>query len=154
MEKTDDPNDLLRALPSVDSVLKSEIGRSMAKELGAAKLSAFARRVTDELRNELLANPREVVTGSNGRDELRRNLLIEAQRRLSELNRREKATGLTRVINATGVILHTNLGRAPLSANARRAIEMASGYCSLEYDVEAGERGRRGGQAAGFLPTM
>ena len=154
MEKTDDPNDLLRALPSVDAVLKSEIGRSLATEVGAAKLSAFARRVTDELRNELLANPREVVTGSNGRDELRRNLLIEAQRRLSELNRREKATGLTRVINATGVILHTNLGRAPLSANARRAVEMASGYCSLEYDVETGVRGRRGGRAEDFLAEL
>jgi L-seryl-tRNA(Ser) seleniumtransferase len=154
METTDNPNDLLRALPSVDSVLKSEIGRSLAGEVGAAKLSAFARRVTDELRNELLANPSEVVAGSNGGDGLRMDLLIEAQRRLSELHRREKASGLSRVINATGVILHTNLGRAPLSAKARLAIEMASGYCSLEYDIEAGVRGRRGGKVEDLVVEL
>ena len=154
MEKTDNPNDLLRALPSVDSVLKSEIGRCLAKEVGAAKLSALARRVTDELRNELVANSREVMAGSNGGDTMRSDLLVEAQRRLSELNRREKASRLSKVINATGVILHTNLGRAPLSAKARRAIEMASGYCSLEYDVEAGERGRRGGKAEDLLVEL
>ena len=154
MEKTENRNDLLRAVPSVDSVLKSEIGRSLAKELGAAKLSAFARRVTDELRNELLANSREVVAGTNGGDGLRTDLLIEAQRRLVELHRREKASGLSKVINATGVILHTNLGRAPLSANARRAVETASGYCSLEYDIEAGVRGRRGGKAEDLLVEL
>jgi L-seryl-tRNA(Ser) seleniumtransferase len=154
MEKTDNPNDLLRALPSVDSILKSELGQSLAREVGAARLSAFARRVTDELRNELLANTREVVAGSNGGEGLRMELLIEAQRRLSELHRKEKASGLSRVINATGVILHTNLGRAPLSANARLAIEMASGYCSLEYDIEAGVRGRRGGKAEDFVAEL
>lgn len=151
MTKTDNPNDLLRALPSVDSVLKTEIARNLAKELGAAKLSAFARRVTDELRNELLANSGEVPAGNNGGDSLRTDLLLEAQRRLSELHRQEKSRGFSKVINATGVILHTNLGRAPLSAAARRAIETASGYCSLEYDIVAGARGRRGGKAEDLL---
>jgi L-seryl-tRNA(Ser) seleniumtransferase len=151
MTKTNNPNDLLRSVPSVDSVLKTEIARSMAKEVGAARLSAFARQVTDELRNELLANPHEGGAGNNGADSLRTDLLIEAQRRLSELNRRQKASGLSKVINATGVILHTNLGRAPLSTAARRAIETASGYCSLEYDIEAGVRGRRGGKVEDLL---
>ena len=56
-----------------------------------------------------------------------------------------------RVINATGVILHTNLGRAPLSDAARRAIEEASGYCTLEYDATSGSRGRRGARAEDLL---
>lgn len=52
---------------------------------------------------------------------------------------------LRRVLNATGVILHTNLGRAPLSARAREAIaEVARGYCSVEYDLATGRRGERG----------
>jgi L-seryl-tRNA(Ser) seleniumtransferase len=52
---------------------------------------------------------------------------------------------LVRVLNATGVVLHTNLGRAPLAPAARRAIEEAArGYCSLELDLESGRRGDRG----------
>jgi len=52
---------------------------------------------------------------------------------------------LRRVLNATGVVLHTNLGRAPLSAPARRAVdEVGRGYSSLEFDLESGGRGDRG----------
>ncbi|MBO0825178.1 MAG: L-seryl-tRNA(Sec) selenium transferase [Actinobacteria bacterium] len=54
------------------------------------------------------------------------------------------ATTLTRVINATGVILHTNLGRAPLSAAAREALDVAAGGTDLEFDLGSGRRGRRG----------
>jgi len=50
---------------------------------------------------------------------------------------------LGRVINATGVVLHTNLGRAPLARAARVALERAAGYSTLEYDADAGERGSR-----------
>lgn len=56
------------------------------------------------------------------------------------------------VINASGVIIHTNLGRAPLSADARRAIEaVATGYSNLEYDLDAGQRGSRYVHAEGLL---
>ena len=54
------------------------------------------------------------------------------------------ATSLTPVINATGVLLHTNLGRAPLSAAARAAVQTAAGCTDLEYDLTTGSRGRRG----------
>jgi L-seryl-tRNA(Ser) seleniumtransferase len=59
---------------------------------------------------------------------------------------------MRRVINATGVILHTNLGRAPLSDEARRAIAVdATRYCTLEYDLENGSRGRRGSRVEQLL---
>ncbi|MDR2986761.1 MAG: L-seryl-tRNA(Sec) selenium transferase [Nocardiopsaceae bacterium] len=61
---------------------------------------------------------------------------------LSELPR--LATSLTPVLNATGVLLHTNLGRAPLSAAARDALAVAAGSNDLEYDLQTGSRGRRG----------
>jgi L-seryl-tRNA(Ser) seleniumtransferase len=55
------------------------------------------------------------------------------------------------VVNATGVVLHTNLGRAPLSAAARAAVAEAAGYASVEYDLVAGTRGRRGAAAEALL---
>ncbi|HEY2960219.1 MAG TPA: L-seryl-tRNA(Sec) selenium transferase, partial [Actinomycetota bacterium] len=58
---------------------------------------------------------------------------------------------LRRVINATGVVLHTNLGRAPLSEAAVRAVVDAAGYATVEYDLDAGTRGRRGEAAAALL---
>ena len=62
---------------------------------------------------------------------------------------------LRRVINATGVIVHTNLGRAPLSEAAIAAItEDASGYCTLEYDIETGKRGRRGAYAESLIAEL
>ncbi len=63
--------------------------------------------------------------------------------------------GLRRVINATGVVIHTNLGRAPLSENARKAVvEEAAGYCNLEFDLETGKRGRRGARAENLLAEI
>jgi L-seryl-tRNA(Ser) seleniumtransferase len=61
---------------------------------------------------------------------------------------------LQRVINATGVILHTNLGRAPLSGRAKAAVMAAADYCNLEYDLRTGQRGPRGGQIEGLLCTL
>lgn len=66
-----------------------------------------------------------------------------------------RAPHLRRVINATGVVLHTNLGRAPLSAAAAAAVgELAQGYVNLELDLETGERGERLGGVRGPLATL
>jgi len=61
------------------------------------------------------------------------------------------AATLTPVINATGVVVHTNLGRAPLSAAARAAVAAAAGYTDVEFDLASGQRGRRGAGALGAL---
>ena len=63
--------------------------------------------------------------------------------------------GIRRVINATGVILHTNLGRAPLSDSARDAVgREAAGYCTLEYDAVTGSRGKRAARAEELLVQL
>jgi len=92
---------------------------------------------------------------SNGLiDDSKETLLAAAVGRLEEVCRGETQARLRRVINATGVILHTNLGRAPLSEAARTAVQEASGYCTLEYDPSTGSRGKRGGQVEELLTQL
>jgi L-seryl-tRNA(Ser) seleniumtransferase len=143
----------LRALPSVDALLRTPEALALRGRVGGAYLAALARAVTDGLRAELRSNGKGEA-GTDG-DFTRASLLSEAARRLARAAEREAATGLRRVINATGVVLHTNLGRAPLSGVARRAVaEEAAGYCTLEYDTETGARGRRGARAEELLAEL
>jgi len=68
---------------------------------------------------------------------------------------RDALAKVRRVINATGVIMHTNLGRAPLSEAARHAVAVeAAGYCALEYDASIGSRGKRGGHVEELLMQL
>jgi L-seryl-tRNA(Ser) seleniumtransferase len=88
-------------------------------------------------------------------DSTRDGLLEEAVQRIQSLCEAEALSALRRVINATGVILHTNLGRAPLSDAARRAVaNEAAGYCTLEYDPTTGARGKRGGHVEDLLTQL
>ncbi|HYG09976.1 MAG TPA: L-seryl-tRNA(Sec) selenium transferase, partial [Pyrinomonadaceae bacterium] len=144
---------LLRSLPSIDALLRTREARSLAERTGLPRLTALARSVTDELRGELQARSAD-ARGANGTLS-REALLAEAVSRLERAVAHADAGGLRRVINATGVILHTNLGRAPLSPAARRAVaEEAAGYCTLEYDLETGARGRRGARAEELLAEL
>jgi L-seryl-tRNA(Ser) seleniumtransferase len=98
---------------------------------------AAARRAIDEHRAAMLA-------GRSGESDL----VVRAGELLAQLQR----SSLRRVINATGVIVHTNLGRAPLPASARDAIAQAAhGYCNLELDLGDGERGSRHAHVEGLL---
>jgi L-seryl-tRNA(Ser) seleniumtransferase len=140
----------LRALPSIDALLRTAEAAALRDSLGPERLTALARAVTDELREEIRSSSE---TGSD--DDARAALLAKAGRRLAFSAETERARGLRRVINATGVVLHTNLGRAPLSEAARRAVaEEAAGYCTLEYDTETGGRGRRGARAEALLAEL
>lgn len=150
LKKTPANNDALRALPSVDVLLKTDTARGLLDEVGSAKLTSLARSVTADLRRELITDSSRWI-GGNG---LKSRLLGEAELRLRALHLLQKSTGVRRVINATGVVLHTNLGRAPLSDAAREAMIRAAGYCSLEYDTISGERGLRGARAEHLLVDL
>ena len=143
----------LRALPSVDALLRTETARALRDSIGTQHLTQLARTVTDELRASV-QTATSAETAGNG-DHTREALLAEAARRLEHACRREASIGLRHVINASGVILHTNLGRAPLSKAARRAIaDEAARYCTLEYDLETGARGRRGASVEKLLTDL
>src|SRR3989441_3717712 len=148
-------NDLLRELPSIDSLLRTTTALSLQPLIGAKHLGALARRVTDEFRHEILADSnleRSFAGGDGGFS--RDSLLEEAERCLAAIHEQESIRGLSHVINATGVILHTNLGRASLSDAARRAMLEAAGYCNLEFDLLTGTRGRRGARAEDLLANI
>ena len=153
MTRSKDRNSLLRELPSVDALLKTDTARGLANELGPMRVTSLARLATEDIRQSLL-NSSRILPGGNGDDATRSELLKQAEQRLIELHRIDEASGVRRVINATGVVLHTNLGRAPLSDAARQAIDQASGYCTLEYDAIAGSRGRRGARAEDLLRDL
>jgi L-seryl-tRNA(Ser) seleniumtransferase len=119
-------NELLRELPAV---------HELAAELDAphALAVAAARQAIGEHREAWLAGDRRVTGGADAVESRARELVAAMQR-----------PSLRRVINATGVIVHTNLGRAPLPLRAREAVaRVAAGYSNLELDLERGARGSR-----------
>lgn len=133
---TTDKTELLRKLPSVDAVLRSHALETVVAREGQTAVADAARAVLARIREEVLAarlddnGVRLAVSG-----------LAEAVERQMRAN---LAYSMRPVINATGVILHTNLGRAPLGAAALDHIrEVAGTYSNLEFEIEAGERGKR-----------
>src|SRR6185503_1782315 len=137
----------LRAIPSVDQLLRDEAMAPLKKSVGMPRLRAVVREVADELRQQIQAGQLA--------HESREALTAEAIQRVQSLCSQDKLAVLRRVINATGVVLHTNLGRAPLSAGARKAVsDEAAGYCTLEYDPSLGARGNRGAHVEQLLTEL
>src|SRR5947209_16391466 len=98
---------LLRALPSVDQLLRTEGVMALRNSVGASRITALARTVTEELRQEI--QTRSLAKGiESGTALTRESLLAEVTRRLEDACRRDLLSALSRVINATGVIIHTN----------------------------------------------
>jgi len=128
---TDDPR---RHLPGVDRLLASDRGRALVESHGTTRATGALRAVLRQAREALAkAGPSADVPSET-----------EVARRAAERLTAEDRRGLRPVINATGIILHTNLGRAPIAAEARAAMTAAaSGYSNLEFDLESGSRGSR-----------
>jgi L-seryl-tRNA(Ser) seleniumtransferase len=125
----------LRKLPSVDELRLRPVIAALAASVAPSYVVEIVREVLAEMRRGIVAG-----TISN-------ELALEPQRieeHVVAALRQQLAPSLRPVINASGVILHTNLGRAPL-ANAvlEEFARSATQYCNLEYDVSAGERGKR-----------
>ncbi|HET9993168.1 MAG TPA: L-seryl-tRNA(Sec) selenium transferase, partial [Kofleriaceae bacterium] len=113
----------------------------------AAALADAPRWALIEAARHTIANARaEIVAGRDG---------TTTPQRVAELAAELARPKLRRVINATGVILHTNLGRAPLATDARGAIDAAAaGYSNVEYDLASGERGSRHDHLRGLLREL
>jgi len=126
---------LLRSLPGVDEVLRWEEVVELLAHHPRPLVVEAARKAIGQLRAQILAE-----TGTEEPD-LSRPALVG---RVQEILAAETTPNLRRVINATGVVLHTNLGRAVLAEAAREQLAtIARGYSNLEIDLETGERGSR-----------
>lgn len=143
---------VLGLLPSIDELLGTETAISIISELGRNQTLALARRVTESIRNEIREDHSPLFSEQ---PKLTRDVLLqELVKRLDGACQTARNSHLRRVINATGVVIHTNLGRAPLSEKARQAMLEASGYCTIEYDAESGKRGKRCSNAERLLADL
>jgi L-seryl-tRNA(Ser) seleniumtransferase len=136
----------LRQIPSVDELLRRERLEQLAAAHGRALVVEATRRVLERLRRELVTESAESsVLLEPGR--LEAAIAAELKRVLEP--------SLRPVINATGVILHTNLGRAPLSAEAIEHLRRtATQYSNLEYNLAEGTRGKRDAHTAPLLARL
>src|SRR6266850_2483393 len=130
------PGSSLRRIPAVSALLDRAEIASLASRYSRVFITDLVREAVEELRRAVAAGEADGESIERFADTL--------SARLDELVSRRFGKRTAPVINATGVILHTNLGRAPLSKEAvARAVAVASGYCDLEYDIPLGERGSR-----------
>ena len=127
-----DARDLLSSLPSVDEALKSEYGREW--------LGKYPRRyVLDAIREAISLRRKEILEGTT------KEVSLESMAPDISLNVQRLATpSLRPLINATGIVVHTNLGRSILSERIMESVStIATGYSNLEYDLASGSRGKR-----------
>jgi L-seryl-tRNA(Ser) seleniumtransferase len=133
--KVESKADLYRQIPSVNELLQHPEVSALAAEEGPAVTDAV-RKVLTRVREEITAGGLD----SAGIELALQNAPAAVRRQL----RQDLRFSLKSVINATGVILHTNLGRAPISSTALAHIQnIAAGYSNLEFELATGERGKR-----------
>ncbi len=133
-------NNPLRALPSVEALLSSSSGQHLITQYGREAVLEAIRETLDGVRQGLRS-------GEKAAYDVESLLSLIAHHLQAQFT-----PSLRPVINATGTILHTNLGRAPLSLEAQQAIlAVAAHYNTLEYDLESGKRGSRLRHASDFL---
>ena len=127
----DKGKNLLRGLPSIDKLCRSEIGLSLIDQYGRTLFIATARELLEELKK-------------NGARGLTKEKIDEILPRLRSVMDSNASSKMRRVLNLTGTVLHTNLGRAVLAEEAiDKVSEVMRGATNLEYDLRKGNRGER-----------
>lgn len=126
--------ELYRKIPKVDILLETAKMQELVRTFGKKAVTESIRKGTDALRNLIKEGKAEEFEKALGDLEYSVETSLDLDARV----------GFRRVINATGTILHTNLGRAPIAREqAEKIVDLVAGYSNLEYDLEAGHRGER-----------
>src|SRR6056297_2616864 len=124
-------NELLRTLPKIDEVLQEQCLESYLDEMPRSIIVDVIRESIDKIRNDIISNDSMFVY---------KDLLDEIVNKLNS----NKEKNIKRLINGTGTVIHTNLGRSMLSFDAAKsAFNAATNYTNLEYDIGKGKRGLR-----------
>lgn len=132
----------LSSLPSVDSILQAPSANSMIKIAGRELTVRAIRQSIDQIREKMISGQPLPNTST---------IIDQAEK----LVRKWINPSLLPVINASGIILHTNLGRAPLSEDTLKAMhEVSAGYNNLEFDLQTGRRGKRSVHAEEILQRL
>jgi L-seryl-tRNA(Ser) seleniumtransferase len=139
MEPDEPQRVALAALPRVDDLVRA--ADPLVRRYGPGPTTGALRAALDRVRRGI----------REGRQTVSSTAIIDAA--AADLSRRFPGPP-SRVVNATGVVIHTNLGRAPLSRSAVEAMTAAAGYCDVEYEVETGSRGSRGSRLAALLAEV
>jgi L-seryl-tRNA(Ser) seleniumtransferase len=134
----------LRTLPAIDELLRDADLTELHQRFPRVIVAGWVRSAVDRLRQEILDESRRDLT------DLRSAIIAEVRQQSA----RELGTAIQPVINATGIILHTNLGRAPLAARAIERIASAAGYSNVELDLHSGKRNQRGDRVSRLLRRL
>ncbi len=136
-----------RVIPSIDRLRQRDAVRDLEDHYGHQPVVAALREATEALRSRLTSGAVDVSKSEDAARTIETNVEAALDRSLSP--------SLRSVINATGVIIHTNLGRAPLAAPAiERLTTVAAGYCNLEFDLVSGDRGSRSSHGSVLLKQL
>jgi L-seryl-tRNA(Ser) seleniumtransferase len=141
-----------RIIPSIEQLRQRPALRALESRYGRHAIVEALREEAELLRQRLAeGRPGQALDLPSDPSTAAEHLELGVERRLRQIF----AGSLHSVINATGVIIHTNLGRAPLSNDAiDRLVEVARGYSNLEFDLTTGRRGRRDVHASGLLARL
>lgn len=136
---------ILRNIPSVTELLESPPLKGLVKRVSHMVVVGEVRSFLDNIRTEL----QEKASGFDMPP------VSELAERIANQIRKTAKPGLQEVVNATGILLHTGLGRAPLAEQAIAQISAtARGYCNLEIDLDSGQRSERSGKVEGLLKDL
>ena len=131
----------LRNIPQVEKLLQDSEIASFIPEIGHPIVVDIIRRVLDAVREDIKKEKKI------GQKEIADRIIVACA-----VKKKEK---LQRVINGTGVIIHTNLGRSPLGRDIFEVLKNGlSGYCNLEYHIPSQKRGKRGGYSEELICSL
>lgn len=131
---------LFRWLPSVEAVL-SHPALKKFNAVDHARRAEIVRLAIENMRRRIVQEPQAVTAAYPDEGALHTEVLEQAAAALAQLAAEQNKPNLRHVVNGTGIVLHTNLGRAPLASGAVAAVNrVISGYCNLEINLEDGNR--------------